>query len=49
MSKPGAYALGIRIFCVLGSVGLMFAILLRNRETGPQGRGLETITTTSQA
>ena len=29
--------------------GLTFAILLRLRETGPHGHGLETITTASSA
>jgi hypothetical protein len=33
------------IFSVLGFVGLAFAFLLRNRETGPHAHGLETITT----
>ena len=37
--------LGMLIFSVLGFVGLAFAILLRIRETGPHGHGLETITT----
>jgi hypothetical protein len=32
------------IFSILGFVGLTFAILLRIRETGPHGHGLETIT-----
>ena len=33
------------IFSILGFVGLAFAvILLRIRETGPHGHGLETIT-----
>ena len=41
---PGGYALGMWIFSVLGFVGLTFAILLRKRETGPTGHGLETIT-----
>ena len=45
LSNPGGYALGMWIFSVLGFVGLFFAILLRLRETGPQGHGLETITT----
>jgi len=45
LSNPGGYALGMWIFSVLGFVGLAFAILLRIRETGPQGHGLETITT----
>jgi hypothetical protein len=31
------------IFSILGFVGLTFAILLRKRETGPAGHGLETI------
>jgi MFS family permease len=44
-SNPGGYALGMWIFSVLGFVGLTFAILLRVRETGPHGHGLETITT----
>ncbi len=47
LSNPGGYALGMWIFSVLGFVGLTFAILLRIRETGPQGHGLETITTAS--
>ncbi len=37
------YALGMWIFSILGFVGLTFAILLRIRETGPHGHGLETI------
>ena len=45
--NPGGYALGMWIFSVLGFVGLAFAILLRLRETGPHGHGLETITTAS--
>ena len=47
--NAGGYALGMWIFSILGFVGLTFAILLRIRETGPQGHGLETITTTSKA
>jgi MFS family permease len=38
------YALGMWIFSILGFVGLAFSILLRLRETGPHGHGLETIT-----
>lgn len=38
------YRPGMLIFSVLGFVGLTFAILLRVRETGPHGHGLETIT-----
>jgi len=42
--NPGGYGLGMWIFSILGFVGLAFAILLRIRETGPDGHGLETIT-----
>jgi MFS family permease len=45
LDNPGGYSLGMCIFSVLGFVGLTFAILLRIRETGPHGHGLETITT----
>jgi MFS family permease len=44
LDNPGGYGLGMWIFSVLGFVGLTFAILLRIRETGPLGHGLETIT-----
>jgi MFS family permease len=44
LDNPGGYALGMWIFSILGFVGLTFAILLRIRETGPHGHGLETIT-----
>src|SRR5580693_2608654 len=47
VQNVGGYALGMWIFSVLGFVGLTFAILLRIRETGPQGHGLETITAES--
>lgn len=49
LSNPGGYALGMWIFSVLGFVGMALAILLRVRETGPHGHGLETITTASSA
>jgi MFS family permease len=49
LSNPRGYALGMWIFSVLGFVGMAFAILLRIRETGPQGHGLETITTQTGA
>jgi hypothetical protein len=35
------------MFSVLGFAGLLFAWLLRRRETGPHAHGLETITTSS--
>jgi MFS family permease len=44
LDNPRGYGLGMWIFSVLGFVGLTFAILLRVRETGPHGHGLETIT-----
>ena len=44
LDNPGGYALGMWIFSILGFVGLALAILLRIRETGPQGHNLETIT-----
>lgn len=43
LSNPHGYALGMWIFSVLGFVGMGLAILLRIRETGPHGHGLETI------
>lgn len=46
LDNPGGYSLGMWIFSVLGFVGLTLSILLRIRETGPHGHGLETITTT---
>ena len=47
--NPSGYALGMWIFSVLGFIGMTFAILLRMRETGPEGHGLETITTANSA
>jgi len=44
LANPAGYGLGMWIFSILGFVGLAFAILLRIRETGPRGHGLETIT-----
>ena len=41
--NPGGYALGMWIFSTLGFLGLLFAALLRQREVGPHGQGLETI------
>jgi MFS family permease len=45
--NPAGYRLGMWIFSVLGFLGVFFAFLLRQRETGPHGHGLETITTAS--
>jgi MFS family permease len=45
--NPGGYHLGMWIFSTLGFLGVIFAFLLHERETGPHGHGLETITTAS--
>ncbi len=42
-ANPNGYRLGMQIFSVLGFLGVTFAFLLRQRETGPHGHGLETI------
>lgn len=47
--SPGGYNLGMWIFSVLGFLGLTFAFLLRQRELGPHGHGLESITTADSA
>jgi MFS family permease len=44
--NPRGYNLGMWIFSILGFSGFGFALLLRRRELGPHGHGLETITTT---
>ena len=44
-NNPAGYNLGMWIFSVLGILGVLFAFLLRQRELGPHGHGLETITT----
>jgi MFS family permease len=43
-TNPDGYRLGMWIFSILGFLGMLFAFLLRQRETGPHGHGLETIT-----
>ena len=48
-SNPTGYRLGMWIFSILGFLGMFFAFLLRQRETGPHGHGLETITTSSSS
>lgn len=45
VDNPSGYNLGMWIFSILGFSGLTFAFLLRQRELGPHGHGLETITT----
>src|SRR5579862_1946145 len=44
--NPDGYRLGMWIFSILGLLGMFFAYLLHQRETGPHGHGLESITTT---
>jgi len=43
-ANPAGYHLGMWIFSILGLLGMLFAFLLRQRELGPHGHGLETIT-----
>ncbi len=47
-TNPSGYNLGMWIFSVLGFLGVLFAFLLRQREMGPHGHGLETITISNQ-
>jgi hypothetical protein len=42
-ANPHGYMGMMRILMTLGLAGIIFAILLRKRETGPHGHGLETI------
>ncbi len=46
-TNPAGYFPMLHILTALASLGVVFAILLRRRETGPKGHGLETITTRS--
>lgn len=48
-SHPEGYNLMLLILATLGFVAMLFAFLLRHRETGPHGHGLETITTATAA
>jgi hypothetical protein len=43
------YRVGLLIFTALAVMGIIFTALLRNREKGPHGHGLETITTKNPA
>jgi hypothetical protein len=47
-TNPSGYNMGMWIFSVLGFLGVTFAFLLRQRELGPHGHGLETITISNQ-
>ncbi len=44
ISNPSGYHLMMWTFSILGFLGMLFAFLLHERETGPHGHGLETIT-----
>jgi hypothetical protein len=44
-TNPGGYALGMGIFSLLGFFGFLFPWRLRQQETRPNARGLETIKT----
>jgi len=48
-ANPAGYRLGMWIFSILGVLGVVFSLLLRQRELGPHGHGLETITTANSA
>jgi MFS family permease len=48
-ANPSGYLPMLKILTVLGFVGFALAFLLRQRERGPHGHGLETITTATQA
>ena len=47
--NPAGYHAGMWIFSSLGILGVLLAFLLHERETGPHGHGLETITTAKPA
>jgi MFS family permease len=48
-ANPAGYLPMLKILTGMGVLGLVFALLLRQRETGPRGHGLETITARSSA
>jgi hypothetical protein len=48
-TNPAGYLPMLKILTSLGFIGFALAFLLRQREVGPKGHGLETITTASQA
>jgi MFS family permease len=47
-ANPAGYTPGLWMFSVLGFLGMLFAILLRRQEAGPNAHGLETITVGSK-
>jgi hypothetical protein len=48
-ANPGGYLAMMKILTVMGFIGFGLAFLLRQREVGPKGHGLETITAHSSA
>jgi MFS family permease len=48
-TNPAGYLPMLKILTILGFIGLFLGFLLRQRETGPHGHGLETITAGSHA
>lgn len=46
-ANPNGYRLGMWTFSVIGFLAMLFAFLLHERESGPHGHGLETITAKS--
>ena len=47
--NPAGYTLMLQVLTGLGVAAMVFALMLRVRETGPHSHGLETITTASAA
>jgi MFS family permease len=47
--NPGGYTPGMWMFTALAVSGLVFALLLRRSESGPEAHGLQTITVTSSS
>lgn len=48
-TNPSGYTPGMWMFSSLGLLAMFFAFMLRRAETGPNARGLETITTKTSA
>ncbi len=48
-TNPAGYTPGMWMFSSLGLLAMFFALMLRRAETGPNARGLETITTKTSA
>jgi len=42
-AHPGGYVPMLWMFALLSLAGVVFSVLLRRRETGPHGHGLETL------